>query len=51
MKAEKVDVNSPRSHICNFLGTVYGNSSREVLSQMIKLLDLQDTCIILERKR
>lgn len=51
IKAEKVDVSSPRSHVCNFLGTVYGNSSREILSQMIKSLDLQDTCIILERKR
>jgi hypothetical protein len=51
IKAEKVDISSPRSHICNFLGTVYGNSSREILSQMIKSLDLQDTCIILERKR
>jgi hypothetical protein len=51
IKAEKVDVTSARSHVCNFLGTVYENSSREILSRVIKTMDFQDNCIILERKR
>jgi hypothetical protein len=51
IKSQKVDVTSARSHVCNFLGTVYGNSSREILSHVIKSMDLQDNCIILERKR
>ncbi|PNF28880.1 hypothetical protein B7P43_G03847 [Cryptotermes secundus] len=48
---ESVDVTSPRSHVCNFLGTVYENSSREILSRIIKSIDFHDNCIILERKR
>jgi hypothetical protein len=48
---EKVDITSPRSHVCNFLGTVYENSSREILSSVIKSMDFQDNCIILQRKR
>lgn len=51
IKSEKVDVTSVRSHMCNFLGTVYENSSREILSHVIKSLDFQENCIILERKR
>jgi hypothetical protein len=51
VQSEKVDVSSSRSHVCNFLGTVYENSSREILSQVIKSMDLQENCIILERKR
>ncbi|XP_021922540.1 transmembrane protein 5-like [Zootermopsis nevadensis] len=50
IKSEKVDVTSVRSHMCNFLGTVYENSSREILSHVIKSLDFQENCIILERK-
>jgi hypothetical protein len=51
IKLHQVDVTSARSHVCNFLGTVYENSSREILTQVIKSMDLQDNCIILERKR
>ncbi|PSN38594.1 Transmembrane protein 5 [Blattella germanica] len=41
IKYNQVDVTSPRSHVCNFLGTVYQNSSREVLLHVIKWLPLE----------
>ncbi|KAJ9583399.1 hypothetical protein L9F63_022265, partial [Diploptera punctata] len=51
IKYHQVDTSSARSHVCNFLGTVYGNSSRETLIKIIKSVDYQDSCIILGRKK
>ncbi|XP_069693916.1 ribitol-5-phosphate xylosyltransferase 1-like [Periplaneta americana] len=51
IKPQQVDVSSARSHVCNFLGTVYENSSRKILSRIIKSMNFQENCIILERKK
>jgi len=41
-----IDLISPRSHLCNFLGTVYTNSSRQVLMKVLESPPLQDECIV-----
>lgn len=48
---QSIDLTSPRSHLCNFLGTVYHNSSRQTLVQMLESPKLQDECIVRGREK
>ena len=48
---QSIDLTSPRSHLCNFLGTVYHNSSRQALVQILDSPKLQDECIVRGRER
>nr|CAD7456783.1 unnamed protein product [Timema tahoe] len=48
---EQVDTTSSRSHVCNFLGTLYENSSRHVLMSVIHTWGLEEDCIILGRMK
>lgn len=50
-KGQSIDLTSPRSHLCNFLGTVYHNSSRQTLVQMLESPKLQDECIVRGRDK
>lgn len=50
-KGRSVDLTSPRSHLCNFLGTVYHNSSRQTLVQLLESPKLQDECIVRGREK
>lgn len=50
-KGQSIDLMSPRSHLCNFLGTVYHNSSRQTLVQMLESPKLQDECIVRGRDK
>ncbi|KAK3927048.1 Ribitol-5-phosphate xylosyltransferase 1 [Frankliniella fusca] len=50
-KGQSIDLTSPRSHLCNFLGTVYHNSSRQVLVQILESPKLQDECIVRGRDK
>lgn len=43
-------VNSTRPFLCNFLGTVYKNSSRETLMGILKKTGLDKECIITARE-
>ncbi|XP_075712977.1 ribitol-5-phosphate xylosyltransferase 1 isoform X2 [Rhinoderma darwinii] len=42
-------VHDSRPYLCNFLGTVYGNSSREILMEVIKKERLDQLCWISPR--
>ncbi|KAJ8269823.1 hypothetical protein COCON_G00124300 [Conger conger] len=44
-------VSSRRPFLCNFLGTVYSNSSRQTLMDIIKLQGLERECVIAARER
>lgn len=44
-----VDLTSPRKYLCNFLGTVYPNSSREILMNVLRSSHLAQRCYIQER--
>nr|CAD7575339.1 unnamed protein product [Timema californicum] len=48
---EQVDTTSSRSHVCNFLGTLYENSSRHVLMSVIRTWGLEEDCIVLGRMK
>lgn len=50
-KGQSMDLTSPRSHLCNFLGTVYHNSSRQALVQILESPKLQDECILRGREK
>ncbi|XP_066997102.2 ribitol-5-phosphate xylosyltransferase 1 isoform X2 [Anabrus simplex] len=47
---QHVDVTSARSYLCNFLGTIYVNSSRLTLLDIVKASAYHDKCIINGRK-
>ncbi|XP_019619540.1 PREDICTED: transmembrane protein 5-like [Branchiostoma belcheri] len=51
-KRDKDDfpVNSIRPYLCNFVGTVYPNSSRQGLMEVINKLDLQKECFVKARE-
>ncbi|XP_049844449.1 ribitol-5-phosphate xylosyltransferase 1-like [Schistocerca gregaria] len=51
VKPKDLDLKSSRSLTCNFLGTIYENSSRQLLSDVIKKSGLQDSCYIKGRKK
>ncbi|KAG8227850.1 hypothetical protein J437_LFUL010705 [Ladona fulva] len=51
LQDEDIDLLSSRPYLCNFLGTVYKNSSRETLIETIKLNNLEDECLILGRPK
>ncbi|KYO47700.1 transmembrane protein 5 isoform A [Alligator mississippiensis] len=42
---------TPRSYLCNFLGTVYKNSSRETLMEVLKQDELDKLCWITAREQ
>ncbi|XP_030646762.1 ribitol-5-phosphate xylosyltransferase 1 isoform X2 [Chanos chanos] len=44
-------VSSPRPYLCNFLGTVYKNSSRETLMGILKQHDLEKECVTSAREK
>nr|XP_057943568.1 ribitol-5-phosphate xylosyltransferase 1 isoform X2 [Doryrhamphus excisus] len=44
-------ITSDRPYLCNFLGTVYKNSSRETLMQVLKQSGLEKDCITSARER
>ncbi|NWS76683.1 RXLT1 xylosyltransferase, partial [Crotophaga sulcirostris] len=44
-------LHDPRSHLCNFLGTVYKNSSRETLMEILKQDGLDKLCWIAAREQ
>src|SRR6218665_374940 len=46
---EVVDLESPRKYLCNFVGTVYPNSSREILIDVIRSSQFKERCYINER--
>lgn len=50
-RGQSLDLASPRSHLCNFLGTVYPNSSRQILVQLLESPKLQDECIVRGRDK
>ncbi|XP_049954085.1 ribitol-5-phosphate xylosyltransferase 1-like [Schistocerca serialis cubense] len=51
VKPKDLDLKSSRSLTCNFLGTIYENSSRQLLTDVIKKSGLQDSCYIKGRKK
>nr|XP_009926566.1 PREDICTED: transmembrane protein 5 isoform X2 [Haliaeetus albicilla] len=44
-------LHDPRSYLCNFLGTVYKNSSRETLMEVLKQDGLDKLCWIAAREQ
>ncbi|XP_041853552.1 ribitol-5-phosphate xylosyltransferase 1 [Melanotaenia boesemani] len=44
-------ITSNRPYLCNFLGTVYKNSSRETLVHVLKRYELEKECIIAARDK
>lgn len=44
-------ITSNRPYLCNFLGTVYKNSSREALMQVLKHSGLEKECVIAAREK
>lgn len=44
-------ITSNRPYLCNFLGTVYKNSSRETLMQVLKKSGLDKECIATAREK
>ncbi|KAJ4937721.1 hypothetical protein JOQ06_002353 [Pogonophryne albipinna] len=44
-------ITSNRPYLCNFLGTVYKNSSRETLMQVLKKSGLEEECITNAREK
>ncbi|XP_029289318.1 ribitol-5-phosphate xylosyltransferase 1 isoform X1 [Cottoperca gobio] len=44
-------ITSNRQYLCNFLGTVYKNSSRETLMQVLKKSELDEECITTAREK
>lgn len=44
-------ITSNRPYLCNFLGTVYKNSSRETLMQVLKQSGLDKECITTARDK
>lgn len=44
-------ITSNRPYLCNFLGTVYKNSSRETLMQVLKQSGLDKECITGAREK
>uniref|UniRef100_A0A673XXK3 Ribitol xylosyltransferase 1 n=2 Tax=Salmo trutta TaxID=8032 RepID=A0A673XXK3_SALTR len=44
-------VNSTRPFLCNFLGTIYKNSSRETLMGILEKTGLDKECIIIAREK
>lgn len=44
-------ITSNRPYLCNFLGTVYKNSSREILMQVLKQSSLEKECITVAREK
>ncbi|XP_056622333.1 ribitol-5-phosphate xylosyltransferase 1 [Triplophysa dalaica] len=44
-------VNSARPYLCNFLGTVYKNSSRETLMSIFKQKGMEKECLMLAREK
>ncbi|XP_071438816.1 ribitol-5-phosphate xylosyltransferase 1-like [Hetaerina americana] len=51
LQEDEVDIHSSRPYLCNFLGTVYRNSSRETLLEVVKTNNLEDECFILGRQK
>lgn len=49
--SSKVEVHIKRKYSCNFLGTVYKNSSREVLMKILQGDFFQENCLIKPRYR
>ncbi|XP_068725802.1 ribitol-5-phosphate xylosyltransferase 1-like [Montipora capricornis] len=45
-----IDINQPRKYRCNFLGTVYPNSSRVQLKNVIKHFKLDEVCFVKTRE-
>ncbi len=43
------EADSIRPYRCNFLGTVYSNSSREVLLKVLGALDIREQCYVKPR--
>ncbi|KAK7862902.1 hypothetical protein R5R35_002454 [Gryllus longicercus] len=48
---EQVDVSSKRPFMCNFLGTVYANSSRAILMRVIETSRFWKRCILKGREK
>ncbi|KAM6945971.1 ribitol-5-phosphate xylosyltransferase 1 [Aplochiton taeniatus] len=44
-------ISSPRPYLCNFLGTVYKNSSRETLMGILKEAGMENKCITNAREK
>lgn len=44
-----VDLVSPRKYLCNFAGTIYRNSSREILLEVLWSNHLLERCFVKER--
>jgi len=44
-------VTSIRPYLCNFQGTIYKNSSREILMQVLKQAGLEKDCITTARDK
>lgn len=44
-----VDLVSPRKYLCNFAGTIYPNSSREILLEVLRSNHLLEKCFVKER--
>lgn len=42
----QIDLASSRSHVCNFLGTIYKNSSRE---HLVSILNKTEQCVVITR--
>ncbi|XP_041458558.1 ribitol-5-phosphate xylosyltransferase 1-like isoform X1 [Lytechinus variegatus] len=51
IEINQLNLRSPRKHRCNFLGTMYPNSSREVLLKVINENNLQDYCYFKTRQQ
>ncbi|XP_043944248.1 ribitol-5-phosphate xylosyltransferase 1 isoform X1 [Protopterus annectens] len=50
VKDTSLMLHSPRPHMCNFLGTVYKDSSRETLLEFLKQNGLEKLCLTAARK-
>lgn len=46
IKPFKVEIEKPRKYVCNFLGTVYENSSRVLLRKIIEVHKLDQVCYV-----
>ncbi|XP_046407109.1 ribitol-5-phosphate xylosyltransferase 1-like [Ischnura elegans] len=51
LQEDEVDLLSSRPYLCNFLGTVYKNSSRETLLDVVKINNIEDECLVLGRQK
>lgn len=50
VKDPSLMLHTPRPYVCNFLGTVYKDSSRETLLEILKQNGLEKLCLIAARK-